>query len=358
MIVKPQQWAFSPGLIAPEWRWFHRDALSILPLWDASIGTSDPYDIARKLFAQLTIDAINHTTWTETEFGRAVFSTHRNNSPTPGTLADGLDFSSNPISVSAGSDFTFIFHGIIDSIFGNNGGFWRSGSSNFGPNFNIFNASQRRPWVRWNGIDILKITSGQDFNLGTVVSLVFRIKSGASVDFWVDGIEKHSATHTQSTPSFSIYHVGLQASGSEAVYCKYAMLGFWSRAWSDNEIVVWSRNPFGPFRMADDPPIWQVAAAGGGTVIVGLANELDTAFAITRSKQSQLALAQETDIGLGVSAQHRLQLGLASESGIAFAVSPQRKFAVAQALEVDTAFGVSRQKNRSVGLARDRKSVV
>ena len=186
----------------------------------------------------------------------------------------------------------------------------------------------------------------------THVVLVASGASGLKQEVWLDSIGQVGSPNNSEPASLT----GLSIGNWDVVYHKGKIFNFaiWNRVISRSEI----RQLYYPATRWDlayelGRTVYFFPAAGGGTVIVGLANELNTAFAITRSKQSQLALAQETDIGLGVSAQHSLQLGLASESGIAFAVSPQRKFAVAQALEVDTAFGVSRQKNRSVGLASE-----
>ena len=111
------------------------------------------------------------------------------------------------------------------------------------------------------------------------------------------------------------------------------------------------RDPFGPFRQAEEPRTTSfVPSAGGQTVNVGLASETDTAFSVNPDPQKvnvAVGLATETDTAFSVTPSTGLQtvaVGLATETDTAFAVTASpgtATVAVGLASETDTAFDVS-----------------
>ncbi len=105
-----------------------------------------------------------------------------------------------------------------------NGGIWRGGDTSIGTSFMIFNAATGRPWVRWNGTDILKPTSGYQLPLDAWAYIEYEIISGSTVTFSVDGEVKHTANHTKATAAFSIHNFGYQGTIGERVAGYYKEL--------------------------------------------------------------------------------------------------------------------------------------
>lgn len=121
----------------------------------------------------------------------------------------------SPISVSG--DLTFQLWLNPSAWPGANPGVWRDGSSSSGSFFNIFQGASGRPWIRWNGSNVLQPGSGFSMSLGTMQSIAYVVKSADFARFYAQGELKHNANHSVATAPFSIYNFGWQFSAGEKV---------------------------------------------------------------------------------------------------------------------------------------------
>lgn len=92
----------------------------------------------------------------------------------------------------------------------------------------------------------------------------------------------------------------------------------------------------------------------GVSVLVGLASETDTALAVAHAKRKAVGLTTEADSALA--AKVRRAVGLASETDTALAVARFKVKIVGLATETDTALPVTRPLNLTVGLASETDS--
>lgn len=126
------------------------------------------------------------------------------------------------MTVAAGADVEFTAWIYPISWEGNNPGLWRSGATAGGNCFNIFQGKTGRPWIRWNGTNILRPSDGYSVPLGQWTQVKYVVKSQASAEFWTrspgaEWILRHSATHSVQTPEFQIFRYGWQAGTGERV---------------------------------------------------------------------------------------------------------------------------------------------
>lgn len=102
-------------------------------------------------------------------------------------------------------------------------------------------------------------------------------------------------------------------------------------------------------------------AAGGQTVVVGLASETDTALAVTPERLLALNLATEADTALPVAHIKTVQVGLANEVNSGLAVQPERIYTLGLSSEVDSALPVTPvlgAKIITVGIAPETDSAL
>lgn len=168
------------------------------------------------------------------------------------TYVSARTTASNPaelLTIPGGSDFTFQF--VIDGISnaaGTNPGWFRNGQSSLGSTFLVTNGTSRRPWVRLNGTDVLKPTSGPQWVDGTTINLIVRVRSGVSVDVWWGGVKQHSATHSVAVPAITGSADGLWNllinSSNENVGGSLVAFRAWARFLDDRETGVLSGDPW------------------------------------------------------------------------------------------------------------------
>ena len=151
---------------------------------------------------------------------------------------DGTDDYISTTGIDINSSYTFSIFIQPTSYNGSNPGIWRSGSSSTGNTFFIFQSSTGRPWIRQNGTDILKPSSGFSLTLNNWVYLTIVIHSGGNnVSFYVNGELKHDNTHSQTISLFTINNLGFQFSESQTVAGKYANTHIYNRALSATEVL-------------------------------------------------------------------------------------------------------------------------
>lgn len=149
-------------------------------------------------------------------------------------LATNGQYLSCSVPIAASSDFTFAAWLYVTSFsaVGQNPGLWRTGST-----WNIFTGQTGRPWVFWNGTQILAPGSGYGVPMNEWTRVVYTIKSSDSVQFAANGVVKHTASHAVATPAFTISVVGWQNATSEAVLGFYDDVQILSSYW-DSSIIA------------------------------------------------------------------------------------------------------------------------
>lgn len=143
----------------------------------------------------------------------------------------------NSFKIEAGSDFSFGCFMKVNAWEGNNPGLWRVDSPSV--NFNIFNGTSGRPWIRLAGTDILKGTSGTQVTIGNYVYVVFVVHSHTAANpgyakVMIDGVEAYSTSHTQVTPEFSLVEL-LRHNINEYVFADFKAAHFYNKALTELE---------------------------------------------------------------------------------------------------------------------------
>jgi hypothetical protein len=157
-------------------------------------------------------------------------------------LSSAGQYLSSSFSIPAGSDVTFAvwIKPTAWSVSGpsaNAGpGFWRTNIN--GASFNVIQSTTGLPWIRWNGVDALKPSSGYALPLNTWTRVVYTMKSGGRKRFYANGILRHSNdTSTTSTENLIITAVGYQNNTNDAVIGDYDDVTFFGREWSEADVA-------------------------------------------------------------------------------------------------------------------------
>lgn len=134
-----------------------------------------------------------------------------------GKVGQGQDFDGsddyigfNGINIPNDSNFTFETILYPDAWVGDNPGVWRSGSDNQGTTFIIFQSDTGYPWIRINGTNVLKPSSGTSVSLDAWSNLSWVVVSESSATLYINGSSAQTDTHSIATASFDIYKLGYQ----------------------------------------------------------------------------------------------------------------------------------------------------
>ncbi len=204
-----------------------------------------------------------------TMVGNAAFS---NASPGPAfnMAADGDYFTwSTKLDFPANTDLTMVIWGNFNFGAGSPG-FWRSRDNGTGPDFFILQTTDR-PWIRWNGNDGLKPSSGTLMKENTDVMIAYVVEDAGFVGWYQDGILEHSSTTTgQWATDSDIQQLGWQGGTTESIKGDYYEIRFYDRVVDANE--MWAM--YDPLTRWDlyEPvyKIWPaVAPVGEGPVVEG-----------------------------------------------------------------------------------------
>jgi hypothetical protein len=144
---------------------------------------------------------------------------------------------SGGVPLASGTSLTEFIVVEPTSFSGTNHGFWRVGSSSTGTSFFILQGSGKRPWVRWNGTDILQPGSGYAVALDVPVLLTLRIENASYVEFRADGQAEHSASHSASIGSVGVFNFFYQSGINERVDGLYGERVVYDRYLSNSEVV-------------------------------------------------------------------------------------------------------------------------
>lgn len=158
-----------------------------------------------------------------------------------------------PISVASGSDLTFSIWLYVNSWVGANPGLWRAGTSSTDNNFNIFQSTTGRPWIRLvnSSGDALRPSSGYGLPTGAWALVTYRITNGTLAEFLVNGVVQHTNAHSLATPAMSIYNIGYQSAVGERVDGVYDEIRFSKTVRSNNWLLTEYNNQNDPSSFYD-----------------------------------------------------------------------------------------------------------
>jgi len=94
------------------------------------------------------------------------------------------------------------------------------------------------------------------------------------------------------------------------------------------------------------------------SITLGVAQESDSALAITPAKAVQMGVAQESDSALAIDAATGIFLGIAQESDSALAITPAKAVQMGVAQESDSALTVNYAKGVTPGIAQESDSAL
>ncbi len=145
---------------------------------------------------------------------------------------DFISFSSNPLIVPAGSDFTLSLF-LKPTFTATNPGILRDSVSN---TIIYFTSTTLYPRVTWCGTNILLPSSGWAATGGTWVNYVFVVRSASNVQFYENAVLRHEASHAKATTEISIQYLGYQFTSAYKVAGNWASVQMYTRALSVAEI--------------------------------------------------------------------------------------------------------------------------
>jgi hypothetical protein len=183
------------------------------------------------------------------------------------------------VSIAAGSDFSDFIAFDLHSTEGSNPGWWRSAGGG-GTTFHIMQgASSLRPWIRWNGTDILQPSSGAAPPATGYQTIGISVRSSVNVAAYINGTGAHTATHSTATPAFDINPIGFQSGEGERPVGVWQAFYVWTRALSQAEHIALYLDPYAmlarPRRVVARIPggaaAYSLDAAPGAVSLAGIA---------------------------------------------------------------------------------------
>lgn len=152
---------------------------------------------------------------------------------------------------------------------GTNPGFFRSGNTEVGATWVIDNGNTRRPWIRVNGTDVIRASTGPQWPTSGFVNFIVRMVQATSIEMWWDGVQQHFATHSASQIQLAltsgVYVVGRQNT-SEYINGVYSAVRWWDRALTDDQVRRLARNPNVFYSPLPSIPVIGFSAGGGAVL--------------------------------------------------------------------------------------------
>ena len=248
------------------------------------------------------------------------------------TYVSARTTASNPsplFEIPANSDWTaqFVIDG-ISGVSGTNYGFFRGGNTFVGSTFIVQDGTSRRAWVRVNGTDVLRPSSGAQWTTGQKLNLLVRFKNASRVEIWWDGRRQHSGTHSTSQDALlgtAGVHALLLQGANEITGGNLAAFRFWTRYLDDGQTEALANNEhalYEPLR------IWVPVAAGASstTIAAGVgtsdASGLPASIALTTTIAGGVGAAAASGLpaALALTTVIAGQVGAAAASGLPAAV--------------------------------------
>ena len=131
-----------------------------------------------------------------------------------------------------------------------NPAFWRANDVN---SFNVFQGTSGRPWIRWNGENVLWPSSGYAVPLNEIAHCVYVMRMGSAgtgfMGFYTQGILRHFVTGSYSNAGFVIDQLGYQYTEGEFIGGYHGPLMFHERALSAQEISELYADPWAMYRV-------------------------------------------------------------------------------------------------------------
>lgn len=180
---------------------------------------------------------------------------------------------STGVSIAASGDYTFVAQVAGIGWAGTNPGCWRTAND-----FNIFNSTTGRPWIRIGGFDDLKPVSGWQETAGSDVTFAFRARSAKDLAYASNGRMRHTATTTRNVSAASLTDFGYQNATSESATGRWTFIAWWNRGLTDEEMESVTSDPRQILREPEVPTFFTAAAGGfkaawasrrGGVIGVG-----------------------------------------------------------------------------------------
>ncbi len=255
-LIKPSMWALSPGLVAPEWRWFWQGNKSALLFNDnITLDNLNFYDYAaRKIRTAIVPVDTGSSDVVSTEFG---LGWKTNNGTTTHNRGIPLDVD----TLFGVTSFTILAylkmhsenrddtneHNIYDEFESGkqNGLFRYDPAANALEGF-AYDSAQRGG----------TFSTGTDIDDGDYHTVVLRY-NGTLLEAFKDGQKDTtnfalSGTIGQSAGVLPVWSAQNAASNDGGQFIWQANGIFRNVALTDAQILQWSLDPFGPFRMADE----------------------------------------------------------------------------------------------------------
>ena len=241
--IKPARWAISPGLVDPQWRWAWRGLKAAIVNWE---GGGPPYDfVQRILLTKITSTGI----WSPQARG---LSLHHD------AVTSDASWDWNDEDFIPTDRVTVLVHKHKDDA-------TSRASSGFGVSNTSGNTTERCgahiPWSDGtvyfdfggtgasNRISIGSLTFGDD---------IWVMRAGPQgMQIWQNGILRAENTSISPTRVNSVnpFRLGsgnttMPDSPVSSDLAKFSLLLLWDYELNNDAIVVISRDPFGPFRLA------------------------------------------------------------------------------------------------------------
>lgn len=249
MVVRPEQWAVEPDLVHPDWGWFWERAYVSVPLFD---GTA--YDVVRG--RQYTISGAARG---DTVFGQS------------------LNFTASGHYIDCGS-----IPGLLDAV----SVVWYGIATSNPPSFNGILAGfykNTSPFQGWGlslnstGSDKVHFWDGTGWRTGAS-TVVADTKNPQMFAATYDGSMSNVALYLNGEHDGDVGSVsalsawdgdkrlqGLANTGANGYSsCSVGYYHISNSVWTAGQHKMLFDDPFGPFTMADDEPIYWAIAGGGG----------------------------------------------------------------------------------------------
>ena len=249
LLKKPRKWVFSPGLVAPEWEWFHKNLVGGFIFWE---GAAEPFELGTGKKATFSSVPL----WKPTPHGMSLFVDGLN---------DHCEGEANSKLLSLQPPLTICSYVIADVleygafICNNSGranysgawlGHWSTAGQiwfGFGDDAGL-GSSNRGGWIS---------TSTGLLVVGEANTIVGSMHSLASADVYLNGFPvalTASGTATTMVNSDGQPNIGwlrdvFGLGHRNMISCIF------DTDWTSAQAEQWSRDSFGPFRMADEIPV-------------------------------------------------------------------------------------------------------
>ena len=244
--MKPDEWGFDSGLVATKWGWFWSHIGFCFPFWSSLQIT----DLARR---SIISDPSGTDTTRFTFKGGGIHRTSEGGGEAFYTVNSGITQNQYTlISVATVEQNDFIKSFFDDDSGGGDRKFQFRADTNEDAQFIVFNTA-----------GAAFTATGTTRLLHPAIHVIIARVLGSVGSIWIDGIKEDEVTITGSpeTPNTTVRLFERKVAAFTPFFGTQFMIAAIDRAFSDSEIEIVSRDPFGPFRMADEIPVVGLSVA-------------------------------------------------------------------------------------------------